>query len=104
MKDLTVALANEPGTLADAFETLARAGISMLAASGSVVADDAVQAATPAAAAIRSSVRTSPRRDNRRRERVRGSTGHDGTAAWRPRGAPRAVASGRGSVAIRWPR
>ena len=42
MKDLTVALANEPGTLADAFETLARAGISMLAASGSVVAGEGI--------------------------------------------------------------
>ena len=42
MKDLTVALENEPGALADAFEALAGAGISMLAASGSVVTGEGI--------------------------------------------------------------
>lgn len=42
MKDLTIALVNEPGALAEAFEALAGAGISMMAASGSVVAGEGI--------------------------------------------------------------
>lgn len=42
MKDLTVVLVNEPGALADAFEALARVGVSMLAASGSTVAGEGI--------------------------------------------------------------
>ena len=42
MKDLTVALPNQPGALADTFEALAAAGVSMMAASGTVIGGEGI--------------------------------------------------------------